>query len=122
MKILIAEDNKFLQNFYKTQLVQHGFDVEVADDGIKAMESMRDQKPDLLMLDLIMPNLDGFGVLTELSKDSILKNIPVMVFSTLGQESDVKKAMDLGAKGYVNKSFFDLDKLLISIQNAIQTK
>jgi len=122
MKILIAEDDKFLQNFYQTQLIQHGFDVKVADDGIKALESMRGEKPDLLMLDLIMPNMDGFGVLKELSKDSVLKNIPVMIFSTLGQESDVKKAMDLGAKGYVNKSFFDLDKLLINIQNTIQTK
>ena len=122
MKILIAEDDKFLQNFYQTQLIQHGFDVKVADDGIKALESMRGEKPDLLMLDLIMPNMDGFGVLKELSKDSVLKNIPVMIFSTLGQESDVKKAMDLGAKGYVNKSFFDLDKLLINIQNKIQTK
>lgn len=116
MHILLADDDTFFQKFYQSQLVAKGYEVEVAVNGAEALVKMKDKKPNLLILDLIMPQKDGFEVLTEMSQDSTLKNIPVLIFSTLGQEQDVKHAMELGAKGYVNKSFFDFDSLVAKIE------
>jgi len=116
MYILLADDDTFFQKFYQSQLTAKGYEVEVAVDGADALTKMQGKKPDLLILDLIMPQKDGFDVLTDMSQDTSLKNIPVLIFSTLGQEQDVKHAMELGAKGYVNKSFFDFDSLVAKIQ------
>jgi len=121
MHILIADDDIFFQKFYSTQLTAKGFEVEVAVDGVDALEKLHQKKPDLLILDLIMPNKDGFEVLQELQQDSTLKTVPVLIFSTLGQDSDVKHAMDIGAKGYVNKSFFDLDTLVTKINQIAES-
>ena len=76
-------------------------------------------KPDLMLLDLIMPNKDGFEVLSEISKNESLKQIPIIIFSTLGQESDVEKAKKLGARDYVNKTFFNFDNLLEKVKQII---
>lgn len=119
MKILLAEDDAFFQTFYSKKLAEKGFEVVVAKDGAVALQALNNFKPDLILLDLIMPVKDGFDVLTELSKNDIIKNIPVLVFSTLGQESDIEKAIQLGAKGYVNKTFFDFDNLLFKINSVI---
>jgi two-component system response regulator len=76
---------------------------------------MRKTIPNLILLDLVMPNKDGFGVLEEKKADPQIANIPVVIFSTLGQEEDIKRAMGLGATDYINKSFFDFDKLVTKI-------
>lgn len=110
MKILIIEDDKFFQKFYSTKLTDAGHTVTVADNGDEGLKKIPELKPNLILLDIIMPVKDGFDVLTELSK-SANKNIPVIVFSTLGQEQDVAKAKKLGARDYINKSYFDLDNL-----------
>lgn len=115
MYILLADDDTFFQKFYSSQLIAKGFEVDVAVDGADALIKMRQKKPQLLILDLIMPNKDGFEVLTEMQSEPNLKNIPTLIFSTLGQEADVKRAVELGADGYVNKSFFDFDALVAKI-------
>ncbi len=115
MNILLADDDTFFQKFYSSQLIARGFDVTVAVDGADALVKLGEKKPDLLILDLIMPQKDGFEVLAELQKTPSLSAIPVLVFSTLGQDEDVKRAQELGAKGYVNKSFFDLETLIAQI-------
>lgn len=119
MKILLIEDDPFFQKFYSFKLREQKFDVFVAKDGVEGMQMVRSNVPNLILLDLIMPNKDGFGVLEDLAADQKLKNIPVLVFSTLSQEKDIERAKKLGAKDYVNKSFFDFDKLLIKIQELI---
>ena len=112
MHVLIAEDDIFFQKFYSTELKELGYEVTIAANGVQALESMHTQKPDVLILDIIMPEKDGFEVLEEMSQDTSLKTIPVLVFSTLGQEQDVTRAMDLGAKDFINKNFFDFDSLV----------
>lgn len=121
MYVLIAEDDEFFQKFYKHELEQHGYEVQLASNGVEAMKSIGQKKPDLLILDIIMPQMDGFEVLGKLSASGQISSIPVLIFSTLGQESDVKHALDLGAKGYVNKSFFDFDSLLAKIKEVTGT-
>lgn len=120
MKILLAEDDLFFQNFYSRKLTEQGIQVEVAGDGNEALQKLMTIKPDLVLLDLIMPNKDGFEVLTEVAKHESLKSIPIIIFSTLGQDSDVEKAKKLGARDYVNKTFFDFDNLLMKVKTTLE--
>lgn len=120
MRLLLIEDDKFFHNFYARKLQEIGYTVEVASDGREGILKMRANKPDLVLLDLIMPVMDGFEVLTEKGKDVNLKAIPVLVFSTLGQEADIKRAKDLGATDYANKSFFDFDALKVKIASLLK--
>jgi CheY-like chemotaxis protein len=111
MKIIVIDDDPFFRNFYSTKLKELGYTTEVAIDGEDAMAKIKTFLPDLILLDIIMPKKDGFTVLSELSSDLNLKNIPVIVFSTLGQEADVTKAKSLGARDYINKSYFDFENM-----------
>jgi two-component system, OmpR family, alkaline phosphatase synthesis response regulator PhoP len=115
MKILLIEDDKFFREFYAQKLREKGVEVYQAGDGVEGVQMVAQSKPDIILLDLIMPNKDGFQVLEELSANEVNKTIPVLVFSTLGQDKDIEKAKSLGAKGYVNKSFFDFEALFTNI-------
>ena len=115
MKILLIEDDKFFREFYAQKLREKNIEVDQPGDGNEGLKKIGISIPGFILLDLIMPIKDGFQVLEELSKQDSTKNIPVLVFSTLGQEKDIQKAMSLGAKGYVNKSFFDFESLLKKI-------
>lgn len=119
MKILIIEDDKFFQKFYSTKLQEEKQEVEVASDGEEGLIKMRDFKPDLILLDLIMPKVDGFAVLAARSQDENLKKIPVVVFSTLGQEKDIDNAQALGANGYINKGSFDFKVMVATINKVM---
>jgi len=116
MLILLVEDDSFFRKFYAQKLTEKGYQIEEAGDGVEGLEKIRTKKPDIVVLDIIMPNKDGFEVLEALSQDDSLKKIPVLVFSTLGQESDMEKAKKLGAVDFVNKSLFDLDELVAKIK------
>ena len=113
MKVLIIEDDVFFQKFYKTQLEERGYQTDYAVNGKEGLEKVKTYKPDVILLDIIMPVMDGFQLLEELKKNGKIQKFKVLVFSTLGQEKDVKRALELGAKDYVNKSFFDLNVLLL---------
>lgn len=120
MKILLIEDDTFFREFYANKLREKNIEVQTAPDGEAGMKKLQSFLPDLVLLDIIMPNKDGFEVLKEMGQLQLLPKIPVLVFSTLGQEKDVEKARLLGAKGYVNKSFFDFDKLYGRIMELAQ--
>ncbi len=120
MKVLIIEDDVFFQKFYKTQLEAKGFELDIASNGVEGLKKIESFKPDIILLDIIMPEKDGFEVLESLSKDGSIKNLAILVFSTLGQDKDVKRAMELGAKGFINKSFFDFDALLEKINQIVK--
>lgn len=116
MKLLIVEDDIFFQKFYKSQLEAQGFEVDVATNGSEGLEKIKSFQPNVILLDIIMPKMDGFEVLEALGKDGSIKNLSILVFSTLGQEKDVQRALQLGAKDYVNKSFFDFNALVAKIK------
>jgi DNA-binding response OmpR family regulator len=115
MKILLVEDDKFFREFYASKLKEKNIEVVTASDGEEGLAKLQTFTPDLVLLDIIMPKKDGFDVLSEMGKLQLLPKIPVLVFSTLGGEKDVEKARMLGARGYVNKSYFDFDKLYARI-------
>jgi CheY-like chemotaxis protein len=122
MKILLIEDDIFFQKFYSTKLQENKVEVEVAGDGEEGLIKMKSSSPDLVLLDLIMPKMDGFAVLTSRSQDENLKKIPVIVFSTLGQEKDVAQAKSLGANGYINKGFFDFNSMVATINQVMSSR
>ncbi len=120
MKILLAEDDPFFQNFYSRKLSEHGFTVDIARDGDEAISKISSNNFDVVLLDLIMPGRNGFDVLSEVSKNDETKRPPIIVFSTLGQNSDIEKAKSLGAVSYINKTFFDFDNLLSKVTSVIK--
>lgn len=117
MHVLLAEDDNFFQHFYTKKLTESGITVDLARDGEEAIQKLLVKKPDVMLLDLIMPKKDGFEVLTEVAKNESMKGFPILVFSTLGQNTDIEKAMSLGATGYVNKTFFDFENLLSKLKS-----
>lgn len=119
-KIVLAEDDKFISIAYKDGLKRAGFDVVHAIDGVEALKLIRETKPDLVLLDMIMPTKNGFEVLSEMKADESLKNIPVIVLSNLGQDMDIKKAMDLGAIDYMIKANFSMTEVVSRIKDILK--
>ena len=115
-KILIIEDDKMLREMYEMKLKLAGLDIESAVDGEEGMEKMKKEKPAVVVTDLIMPKKNGFDVLEEMNKDDDLKNIPVVVLSNLGQDSDVDLAKKLGAKDYLIKANIQLEGLVNKVK------
>jgi len=103
-KVLLAEDDQFISRAYKDGLERAGFEIVTALDGLIAVEKAKTEKPDIVLLDLMMPEKNGFEVLEEIKKEESSKNIPVIILSNLGQDSDIKKGKELGAIDYLIKS------------------
>lgn len=120
MKFLIVEDDAFFRNYFASKLIEAGYQVVTAGDGDEGLEKVKIEKPDLILLDIIMPKKDGFEFLKILNAEGLITAQPIIVFSTLGQEEDVKKALALGAKDYINKSSFEFDKILEKIRNQLK--
>lgn len=116
-KILIAEDDVFISRAYKDGLEQAGFEVVIAVDGIETLDKIRTEKPHLVLLDLIMPNKNGFEVLEEIKKDDTFKkHVPIVILSNLGQESDVEKGKELGAIDYLVKADLSMKQVIEKIK------
>lgn len=117
--ILLAEDDAFIARAYQDGLSRDGFEVAVAPDGQSAMEQIRAQKPDLILLDLIMPIKNGFEVLEDIRKENELKNIPVIILSNLGQESDIEKGKSMGATDYLVKSDYSMKGVIEKVRSVL---
>lgn len=117
--ILVAEDDKFYANIYRTKLTKEGYEVVVVGDGAQAMKLARQKKPDLILLDIVMPVKDGFETLKELKADANLKSVKVIVLSNLGQEEDIKKAKELGAVDYIVKANVSIGQMMSKIKSFI---
>lgn len=118
--ILVGEDDKFLSKVYKTKLSKAGYEVENAMTGEQVIEMARKKKPDLILLDLIMPIKDGFQTLQELKADPKLKNVKVVILSNLRQEEDRQRVLDLGAEEYVVKANVPFAEILKLIEKYLQ--
>jgi DNA-binding response OmpR family regulator len=114
--VLLVEDDKFISRAYKDGLEQSGFEVATAADGVLAMESIKTRVPQLILLDLIMPEKDGFEVLAELKMNKELKHIPVIILTNLGQASDIQKAKDLGAVDYLVKADSSMQQVIEKVK------
>lgn len=118
-KVLVVEDDRFLTSAYRAKLVRSGFEVQIATDGVEALEILKTFVPEIIILDLVMPRKDGFTTLAEIRAQESLKTIPVIVASNLGQKEDLDRAMSLGATDYIIKSDLSMDALVAKINSTI---
>ena len=103
-KILLIEDEEMLANMYEVKFQNQGFEVIKALDGATGLELSKTANPDLALLDVIMPKMDGFSVLKAMREDPQTKDLPVMLLTNLGQDEDIEKGKELGVIGYLVKA------------------
>ena len=121
-KILIVEDDEMIGSMYQTKLKQDDFNVFLAVNGIEGLELAKKEKPDLILLDIIMPQLDGFSVLEQLKDKESTKDIPVVMLTNLGTEEDVKKGSVLGAVDYLVKANLTPSQVSDKIKEILKIK
>lgn len=115
-KILIIEDDEFFRELIRKKISSNkDFEFIEAVDGEKGVEAIKKEKPDLVLLDLLLPNVDGFEVLSKVRGDSDIAKTPIIVLSNLGQQEDIEKALKLGANDYLIKSQFDINQIIDKI-------
>lgn len=110
-KILIIEDDKFLLKIYSDKLRRAGFEVFESLTGEEGLNKISVERPDLIILDLILPTKSGFEILSELKINSETKNIPIIILTNLEQKSDIKRGLEMGAVAYLIKTDFSTNKL-----------
>ena len=118
-KVVVADDDRMFRKAAETTLRRQGYTVATASDGEEALQLIRSERPDIIVLDLIMPKLQGFDVLRILKQDTLTSAIPVIVLSSLTQEQDKQEALDLGAVAYFNKAAFSLGELVKQVESTL---
>jgi CheY-like chemotaxis protein len=118
-RVLLAEDDRFLRRAAEAGFRQRGFTVLTAEDGEQALTVARAERPDVVLLDLIMPKLQGFEVLKALKQDPATTHIPVIVLSNLSGDQDVSRAMTLGAVAYFIKAHLSLQELVQKVADVL---
>lgn len=118
-KILIAEDDKFLSSAYRFKLAKAGFEVQIVGDGAELLKVLETYVPDLILLDLVMPVMDGFTALENIKLNPKFKSVPVLIVSNLSQKEDIDRTKELGATDFVVKSDMSLDNLIEKINKLI---
>lgn len=121
---MIVEDDIFVMDIYHTKLTQEGFDVLSATNGMDGLKKLKEEAevPDLMLLDILMPYMDGLEMLAELKKDDRLKNIPIIMLTNLSQKADVDKGLGLGANDFLIKSHFTPSEVLDKIKKQLKMK
>lgn len=118
-KILIIEDEITLLDVISKKLEMEGYEVLLARDGREGLKKAKEVAPDLILLDILMPVMDGFGVLEGLNKDKELSKVPVIIISNSGQPVEIERAMSLGVKDYLIKAEFDPEEVLMKAKNVL---
>ncbi len=121
-KILLVEDSKVVQQMYRSKLVLEQFAVLTADNGMEAIKVLSQEIPDIILLDLMLPVMDGYKVLQVIKTDPKLSDIPVLVFSAKGQPEEVEKALNLGAAGYIVKATTKPNEVIEQIRKVLSQK
>ena len=118
-KILLVEDEPLLGNILKQRLEKENLGVTLARDGEEALNFLKINKPDLILLDIILPKLSGFEVMEKLKEEPSYKKAPIVILSNLGQDSDLEKGQTLGAVGYFVKAQMSIDELVEEVKKLI---
>lgn len=119
-RILIVEDEDFLVDMYRLKFEQTGFEVLTAKNGKQGLELGIKEKPDLILLDIVLPEMDGYEILAELKKNKEAAEIPVLIFSNLGQKSEISRGIKLGADAYVVKANYTPEQLIKHVKKLIE--
>lgn len=119
IKILLVEDDPFLLSMYSTKFEIEGFDVITADDGEKGLKAAEQEGADIILLDILMPNMNGFEVLEKLKAQEKTRDIPVILLTNLNQKDEIEKGMVLGAADYMIKAHFMPSEVVAKIKKVL---
>lgn len=122
MKILIIEDEEILSKVLEEKFKRAGFDTAIATNGDEAFPMAKKFSPDVILLDLILPKKNGFDVLKDLKSDADLKTAPIIVLSNLGQDEEIKRALELGASDYMVKTQHPINEVIEKVKNLLLKK
>jgi len=117
--ILVVEDDKFLRELIVRKLKEENYNVIEAIDGEDGLAKIKETKPDLVLLDLILPGIDGFELLSRVKEDPFSSQIPVIILSNLGQRDDIEKGLRLGAVDFLVKAHFTPGEIIQKIKNVL---
>ncbi|MFH1783762.1 MAG: response regulator [bacterium] len=120
-KILVADDSPFVLEIVETVLKSEGFEVVTASDGAEAWEKVQNEKPDVIVCDVVMPKMNGYEICQKVKESEELKNIPVLILTTKAQDKDVKLAQVSGADLYMTKPF-DPDELADKVRRFFEKR
>ena len=118
-KIYVIEYDKFLRELITQKLSNEGYDVSEAVDGEKGIEMVKQEKPDLILLDLILPGIDGFEVLARIKSDPDISETPIIILSNLGQKEDIERGLKMGAADYLIKAHFTPEEIIKKINDIL---
>lgn len=119
VRVLLVEDDVFLASIYQKKFEMEGYKISVAEDGEKGLADAKKKKPDIILLDILLPKLDGFAVLEQLKADASTKNIPVVLLTNLGQKDDVEKGLEAGAADYLIKAHFKPSEIIDKVKQVL---
>lgn len=119
-KILLIEDDLFLSDIYKTKFEQVGYIIQVAENGAEGVKKARASQPDLILLDIVLPKMNGIEVLDQLKSAEGTKSIPVVFLTNLGSDEDIKEGLKKGAAGYLVKSQFTPSEVVAEVEKILK--
>ncbi|MBW6440976.1 response regulator [Patescibacteria group bacterium] len=119
VKVLIIEDDIYISDMYIIKLEAANFEVTAAADGIEGIRKLEKNIPDIILLDVVMPKIDGFSVLKMIKKDNNLNKIPVILLTNLSQKENIERGFELGATSYIIKAHFTPSEVVKKIQEAL---
>lgn len=115
-KILLIEDDPFIYEMYTTKFEHAGYAIDVATTGREGLERVKEWKPDIVLLDILIPELDGFGVLEAIRSAPETARLPVAMLTNLGQKEDIERGQKLGASAYIVKAHFTPQEVVSKVK------
>jgi len=119
-QILLIEDDPFLIDIYTTKLKEEGYAVDVAEDGEEGLRMLKQKKPDLLLLDVVLPSFNGWEILRKIKRTDDLKDLKVVILSNLGEKEEVEKGLNLGAAKYLVKAHYTPTEVIKEIKKILK--
>lgn len=120
IKVVIIEDDSYISDMYRIKLESENFEVVIAEDGVIGLKKLETYKPDVILLDVVMPKVDGFSVLKAIKNNNDIKNIPVVMLTNLGQKDNVERGFELGASGYIIKAHFTPSEVVKKVKEILE--
>ena len=119
-KILIVDDDPFILDMYVIKFKEQGFQIDTATDGKMALEKIQTNNPDIVLLDVVMPKMDGFDVIKKIQENKIPRTFKILFLTNFGQKEDVERGMQLGADGYIIKAHFTPSEVVAKVKEVLK--
>lgn len=118
--VLIIEDDSYISDMYRIKLESENFEVVTTKDGITGIKMLKKQQPDIVLLDIVMPKIDGFNILKTIKRNPELKKIPIVLLTNLSQKENVERGFGLGADSYIIKAHFTPSEVVEKIKSILE--